>query len=74
VIQTLKAIGLHNWAAVVSDNTNVTKAARRLIHEAVPTIMPIWDCVHHIQNMIKDVSNLSEYKPVSLFCTIFYVS
>ena len=36
----LKAIGLHNWAAIVSDNTTVTKAVQHLIYEAVLTIIP----------------------------------
>ena len=62
----MKAVGFHNWAAVVSDNTNVTKAARRLITEKIPTVLAIWDCVHHVQNMIGDITKLHEFAKVVL--------
>jgi hypothetical protein len=41
------------------------KAARRDTIALVPTMLDLWDCVHHIQNTIKDITNLPAFKPAS---------
>jgi len=61
----LESISEGKWAAIVSDNTNVTKVARRDTIALVPTMLDLWDCVHHIQNTIKDITNLLAFKPAS---------
>jgi hypothetical protein len=60
----MRKIGDHNWVAIVSDNTNVTKAARRMVHEEQPTILAVWDCVHPLHNLIGDISKIPEYVKV----------
>lgn len=49
---------------MVSDSTNVTKAARRETCAVVETMLDLRDCVHHIQLTIKDITTLEEFKPV----------
>lgn len=61
-VQTIEAVGIDQWAAIVSDNTNVTKAAHRNTIEIVPTMLDLWDCVHHLQNTIKDITKLFAFK------------
>jgi len=60
----------------VSDSTNVTKAARREVSATVPTILDLRDCVHHLQNVIKDITQLNTFKPVrdSFFLLLFQLT
>ncbi|RDB28214.1 hypothetical protein Hypma_001371 [Hypsizygus marmoreus] len=60
--KTMNMVGPCHWGAVCSDSTNVTKAARREIAAAIPTVIDLCDCVHHLQNTIKDITKLSEFK------------
>jgi hypothetical protein len=61
----MESVGIHRWAAGVSNSTNITKAACRDITQTNPTILDLCDCVHHIQNTIKDITKLNTFKPVS---------
>ncbi|KAF8817235.1 hypothetical protein BYT27DRAFT_7075277 [Phlegmacium glaucopus] len=65
LMKTIESVGKDKWAAIVSDNTNVTKAARCDTIDLVPTMLDLWDCIHHIQNTIKDITNLLAFKPAS---------
>ncbi|KXN87127.1 hypothetical protein AN958_09181 [Leucoagaricus sp. SymC.cos] len=38
------------------------KLTRKWIALKIPTILPVWDCVHHIQNTIKDITQLNAFK------------
>ena len=49
--QTISAIGPDRFIAICSDNTNVTKAARRKITAEHSFILNINDCVHHLHSM-----------------------
>ncbi|KAF9521628.1 hypothetical protein CPB83DRAFT_900472 [Crepidotus variabilis] len=62
MLKTIDSVGRDRWAATVSDNTNVTKAARTETSAVVPTLLDLWDCVHHIQNTIKDITNDEDFK------------
>lgn len=48
-----------------SNSTGNTKKGRKMIYEEVQTIINLGDCCHHIQNMIKDINKLPEFKEVS---------
>ncbi|KAF8154878.1 ribonuclease H-like domain-containing protein [Crassisporium funariophilum] len=63
LLKTISSVGEEQWAAAVSDSTNVTKAARQQTTESVKTILDLRDCVHHIQLTIKDITALEEFKP-----------
>ncbi|KAF7293507.1 DUF659 family protein [Mycena indigotica] len=65
IFPLIEEIGLANAAAVCSDNTNVTKLARRLPQERIPGLITLWDCVHHIHNMIKDITKLPQFARVT---------
>ncbi|KAF9549384.1 hypothetical protein CPC08DRAFT_648213 [Agrocybe pediades] len=63
LLKTVDVIGHDRWSALCSDNTAVTRAARRDMVENIPTLLDIWDCVHHLHNTIKDITNLPSFKP-----------
>ena len=58
----IDSIGRDKWVAAVSDSTNVTKAARRTTVQVVQTMLDLRDCVHHIQNTIKDITKLEDFE------------
>ncbi|KAF8329928.1 ribonuclease H-like domain-containing protein [Amanita rubescens] len=62
LLSTLSTVGVSRWAATCSDNTNVTKAARREISKEVKTILTVNDCVHHLHSAIKDITTLGFFK------------
>ena len=35
-------------------------------------MLDLWDCVHHIQNTIKDITNLLAFKPASARLLLLY--
>ena len=38
--------------------------SRKLIHDAILMIIPLWDCVHFLHNMIGDITKLEQFKKV----------
>ncbi|KAE9389124.1 hypothetical protein BT96DRAFT_1025171 [Gymnopus androsaceus JB14] len=62
VSPVVKKIGSQNWAAVVSDSTNTTKAARRGICVDIPTMVDLDDSVHALHNTMGDISKLVVFK------------
>ncbi|KAM6488823.1 Ribonuclease H-like domain containing protein [Amanita muscaria] len=62
LISTLSTVGVSQWAATCSDNTNVTKAARREVSNEYKTILTVNDCVHHLHLAIKDITTLGCFK------------
>ncbi|TFK52817.1 hypothetical protein OE88DRAFT_1606346, partial [Heliocybe sulcata] len=64
VKKSIDRVGADRFVAVCSDNTGNTKAARRLLTNEVDTIQDLQDCCHHIHNTIKNISDLSEFKPM----------
>lgn len=62
---TVREIGESRWAASVSDNTNVTKACRRKLTDAIPSILNLADCVHHLQLLLGDITKLEHFSSVS---------
>ncbi|KAK7041309.1 ribonuclease H-like domain-containing protein [Favolaschia claudopus] len=63
LLKTIRSVGENKWAATCSDSTNVTKASRRGVNEAIPTIQDLGDCVHAIHNTIGDVNKVAEFVP-----------
>ena len=64
MLQTIRRIGEHNVAAVVSDSTIVTLQARANIRKEIPTILDLRDSAHHLHLIIKDITKLEEFKKV----------
>ncbi|KAL0566773.1 hypothetical protein V5O48_015229 [Marasmius crinis-equi] len=60
--KNINSISQERTAATCSDNTNVTKATRAWIQESHPSIYSINDCVHHLHNMIGDITKLDQFK------------
>lgn len=63
--QYMKDIGLEKAAGVVSDNTGNTKKARRLLRDAVGSIVDLQDVCHLLHNTIKQICQLPYFKDVS---------
>lgn len=59
-------IGWERFAAVVSDSTGNTKLFRELLVLDIPTIINFPDSVHFISNTLKDIVQISYFKPVIL--------
>ncbi|KAJ7479579.1 ribonuclease H-like domain-containing protein [Mycena latifolia] len=55
-------IGSELWAAMASDSTNVTLAARRGVVTEAPAVLDLCDVVHFIQHIIGDINELPEFK------------
>ncbi|KAF9497418.1 hypothetical protein BDN71DRAFT_1494751 [Pleurotus eryngii] len=58
---TVREVGESRWAASVSDNTNVTKACRRKLTDAIPSILNLANCVHHLQLLLGDITKLGHF-------------
>lgn len=65
-LQTMKDVGSELWAAMASDSTNVTLAARRGVVREAPAVLDLCDVVHFIQHIIGDINELPEFQTVSL--------
>jgi hypothetical protein len=65
MVQTIRSVGVENWAAACSDSTNVTKAARREVVNVITTMLNLRDAIHHLHNTIGDVNKLPDFKFVS---------
>ncbi|KAJ7662395.1 ribonuclease H-like domain-containing protein [Mycena rosella] len=61
-LQTMQDIGTELWAAIGSDSTNVTLAARRGVVNEAPAVQDLCDVVHFIQHIIGDINELPEYE------------
>ncbi|KAF8182478.1 ribonuclease H-like domain-containing protein [Mycena galopus ATCC 62051] len=62
VLERMKGIGTELFAAVASDSTNVTLAARRGVVNEAPAILDLCDVVHFIHHIIGDINELPEYQ------------
>ncbi|KAJ7780625.1 ribonuclease H-like domain-containing protein [Mycena maculata] len=62
VLEKMEDVGTELWAAIGSDSTNVTLAARRGVVHKVPAVLDLCDVVHFIQHIIGDINELPEYK------------
>ncbi len=60
LIKTIETIGTHRFAAISSDNTNVTKAARRDVVSSITWIQNLWDCIHYIQGFSHPFSDAQD--------------
>ncbi|KAF5309688.1 hypothetical protein D9758_018991 [Tetrapyrgos nigripes] len=58
----INEVGPARFAASCSDSTGNTLLARHLIVDAVPTILSIADCCHHLDNMNKDIVKLTYFQ------------
>ncbi|KAJ7711180.1 ribonuclease H-like domain-containing protein [Mycena metata] len=62
VLKNMGDIGTELWAAIASDSTNVTLAARRGVVKEAPAVQDLCDVVHFIQHIIGDINELPEYQ------------
>ena len=62
----MDGIGVDRFAAMCSDSTGNTRRGRKDAQEALPTVLDLGDCCHHLQNTIKDINKLPEFKDVSI--------
>jgi hypothetical protein len=58
----MRDVGAELWAAIASDSTNVTLAARRAVVNESPAVLDLCDVVHFIQHIIGDINQLPEYE------------
>ncbi|XP_006459858.1 hypothetical protein AGABI2DRAFT_67915, partial [Agaricus bisporus var. bisporus H97] len=56
LFQTIDAIGPAQFSCMVSDSTGNTLLGRTKVAHAVPTIIPVADCVHHLSNTVGDIT------------------
>ncbi|KAJ7193903.1 hypothetical protein GGX14DRAFT_587224 [Mycena pura] len=66
VLKTLGKIGQERFAAINSDSTNTTLAARREIVVKVPTMLDLCDVVHFLQHVIGDINMFPEFQSMML--------
>ncbi|KAN0096962.1 hypothetical protein V8E55_001408 [Tylopilus felleus] len=66
IMKTIQDVGISQWAGICSDSTSVTKNAQRDIVASIPTMVDLNDVCHHIHNMIKDITKLSEFEQVDV--------
>lgn len=52
---------------MVSDSTGNTLLGRTKVARAVPTIIPVADCVHHLSNTIADIVKLPFFRQVETY-------
>lgn len=69
--QVIKEIGPERFRGITSDNTGNTSAARKLIHEAYPSIIILPDPCHRLNLLCKDISKMDAFKEVSAFFDLF---
>jgi hypothetical protein len=62
----MEGIGTELFAAIASDSTNVTLAARRGVVNEAPAVLDLCDVVHFTQHIIGDINELPEYQSVSV--------
>ena len=63
----MKEIGAYRFSANISDNTGVTKKARRDTAEIHQNIINMQDACHELHLAVKDIIKLGEFDDVS-FC------
>ncbi|XP_006456240.1 hypothetical protein AGABI2DRAFT_146132 [Agaricus bisporus var. bisporus H97] len=61
-MKTIDAIGPARFSCMVSDSTGNTLLGRTKVARAVPTIIPVADCVHHLSNTVGDIVKLSFFR------------
>ncbi|KAF7760558.1 hypothetical protein Agabi119p4_11234 [Agaricus bisporus var. burnettii] len=61
-MKTIEAIGPARFSCMVSDSTGNTLLGRTKVARAVPTIIPVADCVHHLSNTVGDIVKLSFFR------------
>ncbi len=59
-------VGVERFTGLCSDNTGNTRKARELLAKEFPFLMNLLDCCHHLHNTAKDITNLPDFKGVSL--------
>jgi hypothetical protein len=64
VLQTVDEVGQEHVGGVCSDSAANVKLGKQLAKEAIPTLLILPDCCHHINLMIKDITRLPEFVPV----------
>ncbi|RXW19648.1 hypothetical protein EST38_g6203 [Candolleomyces aberdarensis] len=62
LMEDIEEVGKGNWVAACSDNTNVTKASRRVTVGHVPTMFDLNDSIHHIHGTIQAVTKIDHFK------------
>lgn len=65
LLKTIEDVGPYRFSAVCSDNTNVTKAARKELNRCYPWILPIWDCIHVLHSLIGDITAIPVFKAMA---------
>ncbi|KDN38659.1 hypothetical protein RSAG8_09334, partial [Rhizoctonia solani AG-8 WAC10335] len=58
----LQEIGPQRFSRIVSDNAGNTRAARALIEQEYPWIIPLQDACHHQSNTAKDIGQLPHFQ------------
>ncbi|KAJ7198848.1 hypothetical protein GGX14DRAFT_573290 [Mycena pura] len=66
VLEQMKDVGTELWAAIGSDSTNVTLAARRAVVAEAPAVLDLCDVVHFVQHIIGDINELPEFEKASV--------
>jgi hypothetical protein len=62
--QTVESIGEDQFSAMCSDSTGNMCLGRKKAQDEFHRILDLGDCCHHMQNTIKDINKLSEFKEV----------
>ena len=66
----MSKIGITRFSGMCSDNTGNTRKARQLMAKSHPWLLNMLDPVHHLHNTCKDITNLPEFKEVTLYSPI----
>ncbi|KAH9936967.1 ribonuclease H-like domain-containing protein, partial [Amylocystis lapponica] len=64
LLNVIDSIGRTRFSGACSDSTGNTKACRRELCKAIPTIINVPDPVHHTALPVKDICKLSYFQPV----------
>ncbi|KAK1215885.1 hypothetical protein PQX77_021490 [Marasmius sp. AFHP31] len=63
IVKTVNEVGAQHVSAVCSDSAANVKLGKQLAKVAIPTLITLPDCCHHINLMIKDITKLLEFGP-----------
>lgn len=63
--QVVKELGPHRISSIVSDDTNATKKARRVVTSHYPAILNLADPVHKLNLCIQDICSDKIWTEVS---------
>ncbi|KAI0668206.1 ribonuclease H-like domain-containing protein, partial [Trametes maxima] len=58
----MQLVGVERFSGICSDSAANTRKARELLAKAVPALLNLSDCCHHLQNTAKDITKLTDFK------------